>query len=832
MIDSTSQASTPAESGHSKMTVVQVTVFIISAAVLGLELVLVRILSIGHWHHFSYLVISTALLGFAAGGTFVTIGLKSLAKHFKGSLWCFALGMALTIPVVIWISQKVPFDELQLVWDRRQIFYLFAYYLLFFVPFFCGGVCVALAFGVAGEKAHSVYFCNMTGSGLGAGLIIVLMYGNSPQRLLLIISAVTFIAAMVPASAISRWCAAATVILGTSWVLFFGFGLSGEGALEIEINENKSLAYYRALPNVETVAATYSPLGRLDCLEGPAIRYFPGLGIGYRGQLGRQVLIITDADGITAINRFDSKEDMRYYDYTTSALAYHLVDAPRVCVIGAGGGTDVAGGLALNAKSVTAVEMNRQVVEIVRGRFNKFAGGLYRRNDVEVVVAEGRSFLQTTQRRYDIINISLLESFMGSAAGVYALSESHLYTVEAVRQALRKVSNNGFLSITRMLKTPARDSIKMFATAVEALGREGISKAGEHIIMIRNWATATIVVSKQALSDTQIARARRFAEERNFDLVHVPGIVPEQVNRYYVLEEPVYYNSVQQILSRQREDFYNNYGYNIRPATDDRPYFSDFFKWKSLPYMIRTIPGQWLIFTEWGYLVLAATLVQAIIASAVFILLPLWAAKPVKSVVGGKWWTACFFVFVGLGYMFLEMGFIQKMTLLIGHPVFGVMVTLTGFLVFSGLGSMFAGHFLERFEKKIAVEKHKRPSGRTVIISAVCAVILIGTAEILFIRTRFDWLMGFSFTGRMLLGVALTGVLSFFMGMPMPTALRELVPDRQGLVPWAWGVNGFASVTAAVLGTFLAVSVGFTILMAISLGCYLAAGIISKQICS
>jgi len=832
MIQSTGRPSTAVESGAGKMTVIQVTVFIVSAAVLALELVLVRVLSIGHWHHFSYLVISTALLGFAAGGTFVTIGLRTLSKHLGGSLWVFTVGMALTIPAVVWISQKVPFDELQLVWDRRQIFYLFAYYLLFFVPFFCGGVCVALAFGVAAEKAHSIYFCNMAGSGVGAGLIIALMYGNSPQQLLLIISAVTFFAAAVPAAGISRWCAGVTVIGGAVWVGLFGFGLRGGGGLEIEINENKSLAYYRALPKVETVAVEYSPLGRLDCLQGPALRYFPGLGIGYTGELGEQKLIISDGDGITAVNRFASKEDMRYYDYTTSALAYHLVDEPQVCVIGAGGGTDVAAALSLNAKSVTAVEMNRQVVELVRGRLDKYSGGLYRRNDVEVVIAEGRNFLQTTGRRYDIINISLLESFVGASAGVYSLSESHLYTVEAVQQGLRKLSEHGFLSITRMLKEPARDSIKIFATAAEALGREGISNAGGHIIMIRNWATATIAVSRQAISDTQVAKARRFAEERNFDLVHVPGIAAEEVNRYYVLEEPVYYNSVQQILSGHREDFYNNYGYNIRPATDDRPYFSDFFKWKSLGYMVRTIPGQWLIFTEWGYLVLTATLVQAVIASAVFIVLPLWAAKSVKSVVGGKWRTACFFVLVGLGYMFLEMGFIQKMTLLIGHPVFGVAVTLTGFLLFSGLGSMLSGHVLKRLEKRIAVEKPDRPAGRTVIISAVCAVILIGTAEILFIRTRFESLMGLSFTSRMLVGVALTGILSFFMGMPMPTALRELVPDRQALVPWAWGVNGFASVTAAVLGTFLAVSVGFTILMVLSLGCYLAAATISKHLCS
>ncbi|MHC4157369.1 MAG: hypothetical protein ACYST6_21000 [Planctomycetota bacterium] len=121
------------------MTLFAIAIFLISAAALGLELVLVRALSIGHWHHFSYLVISTALLGFGAGGTFVAVGAKTLTKHYRGWLWSLAMGFAVTVPAVFYVSQMVPFDELQLIWDRRQILYLVAYYLLFFVPFFCAG---------------------------------------------------------------------------------------------------------------------------------------------------------------------------------------------------------------------------------------------------------------------------------------------------------------------------------------------------------------------------------------------------------------------------------------------------------------------------------------------------------------------------------------------------------------------------------------------------------------------------------------------------------------------------------------------------------------------
>ncbi|GAG30673.1 unnamed protein product, partial [marine sediment metagenome] len=240
-----------------------------------------------------------------------------------------------------------------------------------------------------------------------------------------------------------------------------------------------------------------------------------------------------------------------------------------------------------------------------------------------------------------------------------------------------------------------------------------------------------------------------------------------------------------------------------------KPYFFDFFKWEALPHMIRTMPRQWLPFSEWGYLVLGATLLQAICASSLFILLPLFIAKPVKAVGSGKLAALSYFLLLGLAYMFLEMGFIQKLTLLIGHPVFGVAVTLLGFLVFSGCGSLFSARLFQSPVRRIQV--------------AVLAIIIIGVAEIMLLKFSFNWLVGFSRPGRILLGLAITAPPAFFMGVPFPTALKRLHATDRPLVPWAWGVNGFASVIGAVLGTFLAISVGFTTLTLIALACYFLA---------
>jgi len=725
------------------------------------------------------------------------------------------MALAFATPIVFWISQKVPFDELQLIWDRRQLLYLFAYYLLYFVPFFCAGGFIGLAFTIHHATARRIYFYNMTGSGLGAASAVTLMYGNSPEKLLMVVTAAALLAALLLASGKLRLQLITTVI--SALVVFVIFGSDRPRKLEINISQHKSLVQYTAFAQAKTVDTRYSPLGRLDVVQAPAIRYFPGLSIAYQGPLPKQSLIISDGDGISAINHFQNLSELACYDYMTSALPYHLLTSPRVCVIGAGAGSDVAQALALGAAEVTAVEMNPQIIELAR---EHFTANLYKRDDVKLVITEGRNFLQTSSQLFDVINISLLDSFSASAAGLYALNESHLYTVEAVERTLDRLSSTGLLSITRLLKTPPpRDSVKMLATVATALQRRGIENPAEHIIIIRGLATATIIASPSPLSDLQTGLARRFASKRSFDLVHLPGLKPDEINRFNVLPEDVYYTAATAILSPDAESFLDDYVYNIRPATDDRPYFFDFFKWKSLPYLLGTIRQQWLTFSEWGYLVLIATLAQAVIAGSVFIILPLLLARPVKKVAASRKLTVlAYFLLLGLAYMFLEMGFIQKMTLLIGHPVFGVALTLAGFLFFSGCGALFSHRIAATTVWRIRL--------------AVSAIVIIGILEVAALALAFDWLIGFPKPARFCLGLAVVAPLAFFMGMPFPSALTELGEHSKSLVPWAWGINGFASVAAAVLGTILAISLGFTALAITALAAYLFAAAVSKKLCA
>ncbi len=797
------------------MTSMLIAILCISTATLGLEMVLIRALSIGQWYHFAYLVISTALLGFGCSGTVVSIGQRFFKENCRIILWWFSMGLTVSVPITFFLAQLLPFDQLQLVWDIRQLGYLLGYYLLLFIPFFFAGGFICTAFTAYAESSNRLYFFNMAGSGLGAGTIVILMHGHSPEQLLMIITGLSIFGALILAFKISIRLSIVTLVCGL--IIFLVFGFSERMSLNIQISENKSLVYYRSLPQAKILTTRFSPLSRLDIVQAPAIRSVPGLSIGYQGDIPEQSLLIIDADASSTINHFDHIEELKCFDYVTSALPYHLISNPKVCIIGTGGGSDVAQALFFTARQITAVEMDPEVITLLKGNFADLASGIFHRPEVNTVISEGRNFLQTTNEKFDIIQISLLDSSAASVAGLCALNESHLYTVEAVGKSLDRLSDGGLLSITRTLKSPPRDSLKILATVKESLLRRGVAEPSEHVIMIRSWATATIIVSPQLFKQSSIAKVRKFCQQKRFDPVYFSHIREEDVNRFHVLQEPYYYMAAKEIFSKDAEKFYDDYPYYIRPATDNKPYFFDFLKLRTLVEMIRTMPGMWLPYSEWGYLILLVTLVQAICVSALFILLPLFLAKPIRLAKKAKLATSMYFLFLGLAYMFLETGFIQKMTLLMGDPIYGVAITLVGFLVFSGCGSLF-GVYLAR-----------RPVNR--ISLAISAIIVVGLLEIILLDVGFDWLISFSRFGRIGMGLVICAPLAFFMGIPFPTALTALNKHNSPLVPWSWGINGFASVTAAVLGTCLAVTLGFTLLVMTALGCYFLAALISAKVC-
>ncbi len=774
---------------------------VISAATLAYEVLLVRLFAIVQWHHFAFMAISIALLGFGASGTLLAILQERVKKHFTEIFAASAVLFALTAPASFLIAQTLPFNALAVVWSPVQLLFLPAMYLLLVVPFFCGATCIGLAFVCYGEQIGRIYAFNLIGSAVGALGIVAVLFVLPPPDTLRLTGALGFLAAalVVLNRALNYWPALSGGAVALAVVVMVALP---DSVFALRISEFKGLPGALQVAGTKVLSEHSGPLGQLAVVESPNVpfRYVPGLSLNTPAAPAAQLGVFVDGGSLTAITRFDGeREALAYLDFTTDALAYHLVDQPTVLVLGAGGGRNVLQALYHRAPTIDAVELDPNMVRLVGATYADYAGGIYRRPEVRVHVAEARSFVTASEQVWDIIQIPLLDAF-GGAAGVSGLSETYIYTREAFGHYLRHLRPDGWLSITRWLKLPPRDTLKLFATALDALEKGGATAPANHLILLRGLNTATLLVKKNALTESDIARAKEFAAERSFDLAYYPGITAAETNRFNILEDSYFFAGAQALAGAERDAFVERYKFAIAPATDERPYFFDFLKLSTLPELlaIRRAGGGSLL--ELGSVILVGTLVQATILSAVLILAPLWARR--RAIAGSRplWRVAAYFVALGLAFLFVEIAFIQKFTLFLGHPLYAVAVVLTAFLLFAGIGSGLSSRLDERIER----------ARFSAIQLSAAGIIVVSLLYILVLPGVFDAFLHFGEAAKVLISLALIAPLAFFMGMPFPLGLSRVWSAAPGLVPWAWGVNGCASVLSAMLATLIAMRFGFS----------------------
>jgi spermidine synthase len=799
-----------------------IAICLVSAGALAYEVLLIRLFSIVQWHHFAYMAISIALLGYGASGSFLALYQDRLRQRFSS---VFALSAALfgvSALASFTIAERLPFNALAVIWDPQQLLYLPAYYVLFALPFFCAATCVGLAFAVFPDQIGRIYHYDMLGAGIGAlGVVAVLFWLFPPGALKLVgllgLVAAALVGARGPGA--GKWWRGAAYLVGATLVA----AAIPASWTSLRFSEYKELEQALLIPGTEILDETSSPLGLLTVIRNLSVplRYAPGISLNSTVEPPPQLGVFTDGAGLSPIIAFDGRlEPVAYLDATSAALPYHLLERPHVLIIGAGGGSDALLALYHQAPRIDLVEIDPQMVALVRDRFADFDGHLYDRPGVRVHVAEGRDFVAASAERYDIIHLPLLDSFAAAGAGTVSLSESYIYTVEAFEDYLRHLRPGGFIAITRWLKLPPRDSLKLFATALAALDRMGVAAPEKRLAMIRSWSTNTLLIKNGTLNSAEIAKIHAFADERSFDLAYYPGMSREEANRYNLLDQPYLFDGASALLGPDRASFLARYKFDVSPATDDRPYFFDFFKWKALPELLhrRSLGGATLL--DWGYLILISTLVQALVLSLLLILAPLrlYHAHPARSADRGR--VAGYFLTIGFAFFFVEIASIQRFILFLGHPIYATAVVLCGFLIFAGLGSGFSPQLANWVaERRFRVFQY-RVGALDLPIGGIVATALLYLAAL---PSLFQLLVALPDALKIVVSLLLIAPLAFCMGMPFPLALSRVAASTPSLVPWAWGVNGCASVLSAILATLLAMSIGFTWVVLIATALYIVA---------
>jgi hypothetical protein len=783
----------------------------VSAAALAYEILLTRLFSIVQWHHFAYMAISVALLGYGAAGTMVTLFRRRLESRLIDVFALSAGGFALAATSCFLAAQALPFNALEFLWDTRQPVWLAVMYLLLFVPFFFAGSCVCTMFTFFAGESRRIYSFDILGAAAGSLGVVFALYVLSPMTVLVCVSLLALAGAGLAWTAESDGSRLVPIVVVVVAAGVIGLMQTPFGKLKM--SPYKELPQTLETMGAHVVAERSSPLGSVAVADSPDVplRYAPGLSFNATHEPPLQLGVFTDGEGMSALNRFDGRLDrLAYLGDMTSAAPYAIKLNAITLVLGAGAGSDILQAMVHGAPRIDAVELNPQVVELVERDLAEYSGKPYSQPEVALHIGEARGFVAGTNDRYDLIHIGLLDSSGASSAGLYSLSESYLYTVEALQLYLGRLAPEGVLSITRWVNLPPRDTLKLFATAVVALEREGMADPGSRMVLIRGWRTATLLVKSGVFTPGEIAALREFSRTRSFDFGWYPGMQLADADRYNKLDRPYFYEGAVALLGPQREEFLQRYKFNISPATDDQPYFHRFFRWQSAPELLRLKERGGLPLLEWGYPLLVMTLIQAIVFALVLVLLPLRRLRGAGASdprLASR--SAAYFSALGVGFMFIEIAFIQKFILFLSHPLYAIAVVLFAFLLSAGLGSTLA----QRLNWNI--KGRWPPIARPVAgIVALCLVYL----AVLPLAT--DWLVRLPDAARIAAAVLLILPLGVCMGMPFPLGMEALGRNSPAAVPWAWGVNSSVSVVSAVLATLLAVHLGFRVVIVFAVVLY------------
>jgi spermidine synthase len=819
-------------------------VFVLSAGLVGFELTLIRALAVTQWHHFSYFVISTALLGFGVSGTLLAFVGRRLARRFNVWATMLTLAFALSVYVCFRAAQALPLNPQFVLFSGEQAGLLIVYHVLLLVPFLLGATVIGLALIHFGNRIHLVYGSNLLGSGIGGLGALLLMSVLPVERILLIVGIAGLVAGAgwaaaalpdcskpvatgarcthAPGQARVRSLVAATVAVGVALAV-----LALAWPMVLRIDSHKPLATALLLEkqgDAEHLLTRSSPRARLDVFASPLFHNTLFAGFTALSPPPSQLTVYVDGWSAGTVFRIDEPGEAEILDHTLMSVPYRLLERPRVLLLGEVGGANVWLAERWNADSVTVVNGNPQLVSLIAEELAELSGGVFARRGVETVAADPRLFLEAArQTDYDLIQLVSAEGMSVGVSGLLAIHEDYLLTREGLAIALRRLRPGGLMAVTRQQQDPPRDNVKLLLTLAESLESLGVSDPGAHIVQLRNYLAVITLASRGAFSDAQCEKILAVADKLQLDVEWLPMAGFEAGEPHARIPGPpgesisYYRYAAQEAFSPRRGDLIDDWVFDIRPATDERPYFYNFFRWGSIAALREAFGGAWFRKLELGYVAVVAILAEVVLVGGALILLPLlFRGRQDGGSRSGRLATGLYFFLLGLAYMSLEMLLIVRFSHFLGDPILSAGGVVSSFLVLSGLGSLLSRRLFRSLGKAIAVA-----------VAGICA---LGAAYAFVLPSLFAAAASWSTGARMVVTVLLAAPLAFLMGIPFPSGMRRISQARPAFVPWAWGINGFASVAAPPIGILLATSIGLTWATLLGGGLYLCAGLLAPRL--
>jgi hypothetical protein len=765
---------------HSRLLVPAVAT--VSFGSLLLELALTRLFSVVLFYHFAFLAVSIALLGLGAGGVFAYVRSERLARFATEQLGArICLLNAIAIVAALEVILHVP---VSLAISSGNLLRLTVIYCAAAVPFFFTGLLLAVVFARQSRQIALLYGADLMG-GAAACLAIVpaLNWLGGPNAVLLAAFAMAG-AGLLWAGAEARQAASLrkiAVIFGVALVVLIAANRSGKlidivWAKGAPLDTGKLFARWNAISRVEVNQWHY---------------------------------IVIDADATTSLMNVDPHAPVKPGWLMSAAPSTVNVLRPRghFAIIGPGGGVDVVRAVAAGSPRVVGIEINPLIANtIMRGRFADYAHHLYELPEVELHVSDGRSWIRGSSERFDVLQMTLVDTWASTAAGAFALSENSLYTREAFREYFQHLNPDGMLAITRWEFRRPREALRVVSEAMEAMHSLGITDCSRNFLVISEGALdedgrpVTVLARRSPFTTAELAAVAEHGRAYpNIHLLYAPDAPAE--NAFGAL-----------IRSNNPQAFAAQYDYNVAPVSDDAPFF--FFTMKTGD-MLRHLAAADMRAIDWkvnlGVVVLGMLLVISLAAVLLFLIAPLAFLDRRRRRGSAGLFALLYFVAIGLGYILVEIAFIQRFVLFLGHPTYALTVVVFLMLLCSGAGSL-------------AARRRLTANARLALPIVAIALALLGLRFVL--QPMLVSLVGLPFAIKLLLTAAVLAPLAFCMGMPFPIGLHILSQRRAGgesELEWAWALNAAASVLGSVLAMVIAIHFGLNITLLAGAVAYCAA---------
>jgi hypothetical protein len=760
----------------------------ITAATLFLQIALTKFFSFRLWYHYAFMIISITMLGLSAASVALAQG-KITRQYADRALTLSASLFGTTMLAALGLLVSSGDLLLRTGGQWTDFLGVAGCWMVLFPPFFFAGTVVSWAIDRYSAQVSLLYAMDLVGAGTGCLIAVVALSVLSAEQCIALASGLGFVAALLflPDSSLDRRTVVPLVagLLVAAAVATLGFETWG-----VRITPSKGLAM--DLHSGGRIAASAPGMnGRVDVVAGSLHDFAWGLSHLYTGSVPEQFGVRIDGDALTSITRFDpAQPNWPFTDYMPASLPYVVAHPNSVLVIGAGGGMDLVNAVTRGARRVVGVEINRQIIDFMNGPFRDFSGGIYAHPNVEIAYSDGRTYVERTTEKFDVIQLTLVDTFAAISSGALALSEDFLYTTEAFGAYIDHLSPNGILTLGR-----TREESLSLLTLLDAATRPRGITLRDRVFIARAHATHGLVLlfQRSLFTVEQIAVALQFVHRNGMELVYAPDSdrsLPE-VKAFVTADHP----------SMRAASI----GRDLTPETDDAPFYFRQSKWRQL---LGTYSG--------GKGNLLVILGVALIFGAAFILFPLRQVAPAMAPTSML--TVSYFGLLGLGYIILESALLVKFTLFLGHPTRSLTVTLFSLLFFSGIGARLSERFsTSRPHWSLA------PLAGVVILSSVYAIGLSPVIE----RT-----MSLPLAARILMTSAVIAPLGFMMGMPLPTGVTVLRQREPQLVLWAWGLNGFCSVVGPVIAIITAQAAGYRATIGLAVLMYLMASVVLWRVMS